>query len=74
MKLLGKLSVWVKSLVRGPAISPQRKVKIPSHAELPGEPAEPDASSTQRDLEGGRVADLLQQKLKRSQLSKGDHL
>ena len=73
MKLLGKMSVWVKSLVRGPAIPPKRKAKSPSQAELPIEPVERDSPGTEHDLEEGRVADLLQQKSKRSQLSKGDH-
>ena len=73
MKLLGKVSVWVKSLVHGPAIQAHRKTKPPSQVKLPVEPAARDPVDTESDLEEGRVADLLQQKLERSQPSKGDH-
>jgi hypothetical protein len=73
MKLLGKVSVWVRSLVRGPAMPAHRKVRRPPPAGLPVEPAARDPAGTQHDLEEGRVADLLQQKLERSQSSKGDH-
>jgi len=73
MKLLTKLSLWAKSLVRGPAAQPQRSAKATSPTEAKAGPANEGLPETRHDLEEGRVADLLERRRSQSQSKEGDH-
>jgi hypothetical protein len=77
MKLLSKLSILVKSLARSPRPQRKREGRASAVDDPPKAQAEPGTSAVERDLEGNRVADLLERRLASSELdsqpnAKGD--